>query len=483
MTKIVPPELSSFTPAGKSILATMLLGRMAHLAMEWVKTWSPLWQGVSVTSLLKTIIKSIAWRFYQVILAAPSEKAKKLLGNGKELGRDESNVADGEKQNLKVGYERYLILNTLESYHQEEMKSLVEGGHFGEGPEQLLNGCTDYAELLKVHLEERHRSQMWLRNASIFIDFGTDSGDSSEDNMEEAENSSQNCLEGHNHVQESRKGLSVGEYFGKNGKDSCSHQGECKDLQECFWQDMESPSVSQQPTMGLGLSEDFVMCVEPSYEMPLENSKNVDCLEALGKDCLILGPTTASCGYKESLVQSLFYSPSEDDDDDGDDSEDWLSEDEMEDSSQSRPYVQGGDSGNGENRLEAGNGCQHQEVLENQCESFFTTNKPLDYSLSFSKPVQALKAPIVLPTPKQHKEITTSLYLRTESKPKEFCNGPKQSWPSKHSRSTCTPSAPKCCQPDSRVNCDPISTENPLISQEDKQLVKKVSHISVIFVK
>ncbi|XP_061447188.1 protein phosphatase 1 regulatory subunit 15A isoform X2 [Rhineura floridana] len=474
MAKILSVQSSRSSRAGKFNTVAVHLGRMAQLAMEWVRKWLNFWQN-RPSSLMRAVLTGIAKGAMSIL-----EKTIKLLREEEELGRDGSKT---EMRNLEAGHLGYLFLNSLETYPQEDAESFIEDGHFEQGLEQLLTTSSS-AKMDKMHLEEDGISKLYLITPSISCDFGNDWEGSSEDNtgLEDTEslgNFPQKWLEHCYRTQIWTKGLNVGNYFGKNLKDCSNHCGELKDFEGSFRKGLESTSASQENEEDLESNRGLAMCDRRNFESPSDCPKDGELLQThkKGGDKVTLNSetTTLSNGFKSPLVLSLFYSPSEEDEDDDsedDDSEDWGSEDEMQESSQSSEYLDGQDSGNGDNYLEAKVNSLHQEVLENLCGSLFLNNDPF-HPLCLSKPIQAHKT--TTSTPYEPKEFTVSFYSTSlDSKPEELYNLPKQPLPKRDPRVTPRQPAHKCCWPDSKKSCDPVTTETSSVSQEANRVIKNV---------
>ncbi|XP_062994790.1 protein phosphatase 1 regulatory subunit 15A [Elgaria multicarinata webbii] len=478
MAKTAPPEPSRLRPAGK---VTMLLGRMTQLAMDWLKKCLELCQNFP-TNLMRAVLMGIAMAAMPIL-----EKVTRLLGEGEELGRDESKL---EEQNLKGGHLDYLILNRFGSYALEDLEDLEEDGYFQECPKHLSLGSSG-AEMDRMHLEEEGVSELCLRSPSIIFDFGNDwegSSEEDDDNVGLEDMASpggfpQRWLEDCYHPQIVTKGG----YFGKDLNDDHSRNGELNEFEDCLWQSLESTLGSQGCEDSLESNGDLLVHEEQSFkglpdapedgEQPEMNRNQGD------KGALNSGPP-ALCGFKSSLVLSLFYSPSEDEEEEEEDnSEDWWSEDEMEDSGRSRTSLENSDSENGDKDLEAEDDCLHPDGLENLCGSF-SMNKDPFHPLCFSKPTQAPKAPALAPPkPKTHKEIAVSFYLtRPSSKPEHVCSPPNQAWPQKDPRATHRLPSHKHCQPDSGGNGDPVPAETSSGSQEENLVIKKVRFSPVVTV-
>uniref|UniRef100_A0ACB8EWC3 Uncharacterized protein n=2 Tax=Sphaerodactylus townsendi TaxID=933632 RepID=A0ACB8EWC3_9SAUR len=200
-------------------------------------------------------------------------------------------------------------------------------------------------------------------------------------------------------------------------------------------------------------------------------SKEAENLLQFGNAKKNMGTPAASCGFKSSLVLSLFYSPSEDDDDD-DDSEDWSSEDEIEETGQSCL-----DGTLLECDTAAEGHSQHQGFPENLSGSCFSNVDPPSL-LCFSKSVQPVA--VASPEPKNHKEIAVSFHIRQEdSRLEEFCDLPK---PSEDQRSATGHPPHSSCQLGTERNCDLVTTETSLDSRKEHQTVKKVRFSSKVAV-
>ncbi|XP_053117782.1 uncharacterized protein LOC128329905 [Hemicordylus capensis] len=480
MAKILPPDSSRPTLASKLSVAAMLLGHMAQITMEWVKKWLRFWKSFPVT-LMKAVLMGIAKGACRVALAtAPLERG--FLSIEEDLERNEGNIEDGEKQNLKGGHLEHLLLNSLDN--------LIEDGHLGEGPKWILNGSSG-AKMDKVDMEEERISELCLINSSIFIDFGNEWEDSSEDDMEmqyvvSPGSFPQEWLEDCYYPQVSPKSLDIGRCFGENLKDCHSHHEEYSDLEGDLWQTLESPSLSRQRMEGLESSEDFAMHEKRCSEGPVDSPKGGKLLEVYrkdeGKGSLDSGMSTYD--FKSPLVLSLFFSPSEEEDDgDEEEEEDWWNENEMEETSQSKTSFDGGDLGKEENSSEIEKDFLHPAVFDNFCESSFENSDPF-HPLCFSKPIQAPRvSTIAPPEPKNHKENTVSFYLtKTDSQPRGVCTPSKHPWSQKDPRTICTHPANKFCQTDSKKNYDPNTTEISSVSQEENEVVKKVRFSPVVTV-
>lgn len=407
---------------------------------------------------MKAIRTGIAKGACRLAAVVPLEKVQRPVGEKEGLGREKNKVDDGEKLSPNVDHQGYLILSRLESWSQEEAKSLIEEGPFGKRPEQFFNG----AEMGKMDLEDN--AVLRLIRHSVSFDFEDDLESSLDEDvgLEEAEHPGS--------FPRSTRG-----YF----EDSCSSCEEFGDFDNGLEGDsresVESPSVSQECGESLKRCRDFVMFEEGSMESTSGSSEDGEYLSQYRKAKENLGTPTISCSYKSSLVLSLFYSPSEEDDDD-DDSEDWSSEDEMEETGQS--HLDGAVSGNGDRSSAAEDNSQCQDFPENFCGSSFPDVDPLHpFCVSRSSPSAAF-APS---EPKKHKEITVSLHLRKpDSKPEEFCHPPKPASP-RDRRSATGHSPHQFCQLETRRNHDLVIRETPLGSQKGIQMVKKVSHIEKCF--
>ncbi|XP_042329208.1 protein phosphatase 1 regulatory subunit 15A isoform X2 [Sceloporus undulatus] len=466
MAKSLPPEPNSSISVGKSKVGSMIVGRMAPLAMDWLKKCWHLWQNFPA-NLVAAILTGIA-RWAMPILA----KTVKLL----ESEEIERNRTPMEMQNLKDGHIGYLTLYDHRRYSLKDTDCLVEDGYFGEH----LSGF-EHAEMDMMHLEEEAISELCLMSPSIFLDFRnycevSTIEDLVMEDMESPGDFSRKWLEDCYHPQ---IGFKMDGHFGKSLQSDCSHHEELKDFEEGLWQSMESTSISQEEE-GKILSVDLAVCEEqslvssfgaPSMDKQLEMNK-----EGGAEDAHNLESTTAPHGFKSSLVLSLFYSPSEEEGDEEDDSEEWWSEDEMEMSTSLGMSSDGTDSTSVPS-LEAEDDLLQRNVLENLCGSF-SMNKDPFHPLSFSQPIQAPKASSSSPRePKNHQEITVSFYLtRQDSKPGQLCGPSKQPWPRKDPRATYKSSAHKCCQPHSRKNCDSVTSETSFISQKENQVIKKYRH-------
>ncbi|XP_060111474.1 protein phosphatase 1 regulatory subunit 15A [Heteronotia binoei] len=454
MTKRLPLESSPSSPTGKLDNTAMLLGRVANLAMCWVKKWFHLWRNFS-GALMRAIQMGIAKGACSLAAAASLEKVKRPSGDKDKLGRDKSKLDDGEKVNCKVDHQRYLILSSLESWSQEDVERLIEDGHFGECSEEFFSN----AKMAKMDLEDN--TAVCLIRRSISFDFEDDLESSSDEDMglEDAEYPG-------SFPQNSLKGLGIRGYF-EDSCSSCEEFGDFEnDLEGESVESVESPSVSRERRESVEHSGDFVVFEEQSMESTSDSSECGGYLSQYGKAKENLGTPIISCGFKNPLVVSLFYSPSKEDDDD--DSEDWSSEDEMEETGQS--YLDGAVLENGDSSA-AENNSQQQDFPENFCGSSFPNMDPL-HSLCVSKSIQpAIFNP---PEPKKHKEITVSFHLRKpDSKPEEFCNPPKPSSP-KDRRSVTGHVPHQCCQLETERNCDLVTVETSLGSQKESQVVKKV---------
>ncbi|XP_034991356.1 protein phosphatase 1 regulatory subunit 15A [Zootoca vivipara] len=471
MAKILPAEPSRSSPAGKFNMAAMILGRMAQIAMDWVRRWLDLWQH-SPATLVRAVLMGIAKGAMPIL-----EKTRQLLrGTWEELGREESKV---EGRNLKAAHLGYLSLGSHKCYPRRDTESLAEGGHFEEDLALLLTASNGPSKMDSMRLEEDGISEPYLISTSIACDLGNDWDISSEEDMalegrENPGSSPQKWLEYCCHPQALMKGLNIGGYCRENVEGSCSHHRELKDFGGGFR--LEGTSASQGNEEGLGSSGDLVRRDGQSFESPSDSPKDGEEIEAYKKGGDKSAFNSPSCVSKSPLVLSLFYSPSEEEEDGSDDSEDWWSEDEMEESIQS-----GGHPGNRENHLEAEVDSLHQDVLESPCESFFASNNPF-HPLCFSKPVQA---PTSAPQPeaKNHKEITVTFYqTRLDSKPEELCNPPTRPHFMWNPRVSSRHPTQKCCQPDSEDNSDLVTTEVSSVSQEANQVIKKVRFSPVVTV-
>ncbi|KAL8176812.1 UNVERIFIED_CONTAM: hypothetical protein K2H54_038933 [Gekko kuhli] len=448
MTKRLPLESSRFSPAGKLDITAMLLGRVVNLTMYWVEKWFHLWRNFS-EALMKATLMGITKGACSLAAAAPLEKIKRPFGE-KDLGRDKSKLDDEEKLNCKVNHQGYLILSSLESWSQEDVGSLIDDGLFGECPEQFFSG----AKMEKMDLEDT--TALSLIHHSISFNFENDLESSSDEDMglEDVE------CPGSFH-QNSWEGLGVRGYF----EDSCSSHEEFGDFENDPEGDsresVESPSVSQEHRESVQHNGDFVMFEEQSMKSTSDASGDGEYLSQYGKAKENLGTPTISCGFKSPLVLSLFYSPSEEDDDD--DSEDWSSEDEMEETGQS--CLDGAVSENGEDN------SQRHNFPESFCGSYFPSMDSL-HSLCVSKSIQP--GTCVPLEPKKHKEVTVSFHLRNpDSKPEEFGNPPKPSSP-KDRRSATGHPPHQCCQLETKRNHELVTTETSLSPQKERQMVKKV---------
>lgn len=454
MAKVRPPELSRPTPVGKLSLAAMLLGRLAQVAMVWVKKWLGLWQSFP-TTLLKAILMGVAKGAYRVAMAAAPLKKTEVIQINDEL------------QHLKNGHLEHLILSSLES--------LVQAGHLGESPKQLLNSCNS------AEMEGDQLSEQGLIDPSISFDFGSNWEESSEDdigldNMENLEMFHPKWLGDCYSSPIFTKNLVIGGYFGEILKDSPTCCRKIMDAEGILCQDLGSPSASWELKEGLELSGDFATNDNQSTDNSTDSPVCGKHLESDRKDEDSLGPPAISHGFKSPLVLSLFYSPSEDEDDEEDDSEDWWSEDEMEESCQSQTSVGGGESEQEEKPFKVDDDPLQQDVFERLSEPLF-----LNSDLCSSKPSQILRAPTIASSePPNHKDITVSFDLtKMDSKPQKFCNPPKHPQPPKGPRANCRHPAHKCNPSSSWKKCDPIATEMPPVSQEQNQVIKKVSNFKL----
>ncbi|XP_054849250.1 protein phosphatase 1 regulatory subunit 15A [Eublepharis macularius] len=462
MSKILPLESSRSPPAGKFDSTAMLLGRMTYLAMHWLKKWLRLLQNFS-RALMKAILMGIA---KGAATAAPLEKTRRPWGREKELERGESEIEDGEKLSFDIDHLGYPVLNSLESWSQEDTESVIEDGHFGECPEWFLK-VSSGAKVDKMHLEDN--TALCLIHHSISFDFGNNWECSSDEDsgLEDGESprsfppkSWEDCY----YPQMFAKRLDIGGCFEEKARDSCHPREESGDFENDFEggsrQSLESPFISQERRANVESSGDIVIPEEQGLKSTSNSSKEG---EYLVKENL--GTPSISHGFKSSLVLSLFYSPSEEDDDD--DTEDWSSEDEMEETIQSSldsVVLENGDNS-------AADSFQHQSFPENLGGCFFPSMDPM-HSFSFSRTVQPVTcAP---PESKNHEEITVSFYLsQPYSMPEETCNPPK---PPSHKDPRSAPGHPphQCCQLQTERNCDLVTTETPLVSRKAGQLAKKV---------
>uniref|UniRef100_A0ACB8EV44 Uncharacterized protein n=1 Tax=Sphaerodactylus townsendi TaxID=933632 RepID=A0ACB8EV44_9SAUR len=160
MTKTLPLEASKSPPAGGPDNTAMPPGRVANLMMHWVTKWFRLWQNFP-GALMKAILMGIAKGVCRLAAVAPLEKARRPLGEKKELGKDE----DGEMLNCEVYHPGYFILSSLESWSQEHVESLIDDRQFGECLEQF----SSVAKMGKMDLEDN--TALHLIHRSIPFDF------------------------------------------------------------------------------------------------------------------------------------------------------------------------------------------------------------------------------------------------------------------------------------------------------------------------
>uniref|UniRef100_A0ACB8EVN5 Uncharacterized protein n=1 Tax=Sphaerodactylus townsendi TaxID=933632 RepID=A0ACB8EVN5_9SAUR len=377
---------------------------------------------------------------------APLENAgRRPLGEKKELGKDE----DGEMLNCEVYHPGYFILSSLESWSQEHVESLIDDRQFGECLEQF----SSVAKMGKMDLEDN--TALHLIHRSIPFDFEEESERSSDDNL---------GLKDVTVFQKSLGGLGIGRYSEEKGGDSCNpheeFEGLGNDLEVDSKQRLERPSSSQEHGERVEPDGDFVAFEEQDMERTSDVSKEAENLLQFGNAKKNMGTPAASCGFKSSLVLSLFYSPSEDDDDD-DDSEDWSSEDEIEETGQSCL-----DGTLLECDTAAEGHSQHQGFPENLSGSCFSNVDPPSL-LCFSKSVQPVA--VASPEPKNHKEIAVSFHIHCveDSRLEEFCDLPK---PSEDQRSATGHPPHSSCQLGTERNCDLVTTETSSLDSRKEHL-------------
>ncbi|XP_077169708.1 protein phosphatase 1 regulatory subunit 15A [Paroedura picta] len=436
----LPLESSRSPPAGQLDKTAILLGRLASLAMGWVQKWFRLCRNFS-GALMKAVRVGIAKGACRLAAAAPLGKVRRPLGEREELERNGSKIHGREKPNHDKDCQEHLL---LESWSQEAVERLIEDG---QHPESFFSA----AKMDKMDLG--NGTALCLISHSLSIEFGDYSESSSDEEMglETAD-----CPGGL-----PRNALSVKGYF----DDSCSLDEEFGDFEK------DPEGVSKERRESVERSRDFVMFEEQSLESSSDSSEDGEHLLQYEKAKENTGTPPISCGFTSSLVLSLFYSPSEEDDDDDeeeeDDSEDWSSEDEVEETGQS--CLPGTVSENRDRSSAAEGNSQHQDFPENFHRSF-STNMDSLHSRCASKSTQP--ASVTPPQPRKHTEITASL-RKPDSKPEAFCNPPKRPSP-KDQRSATGHPPRQCCRPEIGRNHDFATAETSLGSRKESQKAKKV---------